>query len=520
MSVSYLSNKPGPPRIVVIGGGIAAWMSAAVLLRALERGCCEVQLVEGIATAGTARAVGTLPSFLKLCALLGIEARELMRATRATCKLGAQFRDWGRIGDRYFHGFGPCGAKLDGVSFHQHWLRLQRLGNTPDFEEYSPVATIAHAGRFAPPAPDRRSPFFWYSYAYHLDARLLTDYLRRYALQRGLGLIPGTVAAVERHAGDGSIRALRLGDGTAIEADMVIDCGADPGGPVWSAVGAKFEDWRRWLPCDRALSIPGAAPAEIPPYSCFTAAEHGWQWQIPLQDTVDCGYAYGAEFSTEAQLDAAVRRGFPGASLAQATPLRFSCGRPDQFWIGNALLLAGCAPGPLEATELHLLQSGITRFLAHFPNFTLQSDRASAREYNRLTIAEHDVVRDFLALHYSATSRDDSPFWRYCRAVDLPPSLQERIELFRHSGRLGLAEDDCFGEEGWLAVLLGQHVTPASIDPLAAAANVENIRGACQMLSTRIRTGVAGLPSHREFLARHGLLAGTPAPATPSPAAP
>jgi tryptophan halogenase len=459
--------------------------------------------------------MGTRPSFLKLCSMLGIDARELMRATQATCTLGAQFRDWGRIGEHYFHGFGPSGARLDGVPFHQHWLRLQRLGPVPTFEDYSPAAALARAGRFALPEADRRSPFFWYSYAFHLDGRQLTEYLRRYALQRGVRLIPGSAVDVERHAGDGTISALRLDDGTAIEADMLIDCSEGRSGPLWRALGTPFEDWQKWLPCDRALAIIGSGSAEIPPYSSYTAAEHGWQWQLPLRDTVESGYAYCSELSTEAQLDAAVRSVFPTASLAQATALRFSCGRPQQFWTGNALLLGAGTPGPLESMELHLLQSGITRFLAHFPNFSPESDRASAREYNRLACAEHDAVRDFLALHFIATSRDDSPFWKYCRAIEVPPSLRERIELFRHSGRLALAEDDCFGEEGWLAVLLGQHLTPASIDPLAAMADVEHIRGACQMLSTRIRTGLAAMPSHRDFLARHGLLDGTIVPAAP-----
>lgn len=187
--------------------------------------------------------------------------------------------------------------------------------------------------------------------------------------------------------------------------------------------------------------------------------------------------------------------------------MRFDGGRPDRFWIGNALLLGACRPGPLEATELQLLQSGITRFLGLFPAFTPGFDRASALEYNRLAIAEHDGVRDFLALHFIATTRDDSPFWRYCRGVEAPVTLRDRLELFRHSGRLALAEDDGFGEEGWLAVLLGQHVVPAAIDPLAAAADLESTRGALQMLSTRLHAGLAGAPAHRDFLVRHGLLA-------------
>ncbi len=488
-------------------------MTAAALTRVLEREFYEVQLLECAAAAP--QAIGTLPSFGGLCSLLGIDARELMRATRATFKLGAQFRDWGHAGDRYFRGFGPSGARLDGVPFHSHWLRLHRLGDEPGFEEYSPVAALAHAGRFALPDSDRRSPFFWYSYAYHLDGRELADYLRRYALRRGLRASAANIVDVQLHPVAGSIQALRLDDGSAIEADMVIDCTANRGGPVWRAVGARFEEWHRWLPCNRALSMPGPPSAELSPYTCFTAAEHGWRWEIPLQDGTDRGYAYSSDFSTEAQVESAWRTAFPGASPEQAVARRFSCGRPDRFWISNVLFLGACNPGPLEAVELHLLQSGITRFLGHFPGLSPESGQACAQEYNRLSSAEHDGVRDFLALHFCATSREDSPLWKHCRACEPPTSLRERLELFRHSGRLQLAENDCFGEEGWLAVLLGQHVHPTHLDPLAVAADIENTRGAFRMLSARIRSGIADRPGHRDFLAQHGLLASTPAQVRP-----
>src|SRR5258706_2834522 len=505
--MSPLSNKPAPRRFLIIGGGLAGWMSAAVLARALEREYGEIQLIETAGASGESGAVGTRPSFRKLCGLLGIEERDWMPATRATFKLGAEFRDWGRAGDGYFHGFGPCGARLEGVAFHQHWLRLQRQGNIPPFEDFAPVAALARAGRFAPPAPERRSPFHWYDYAYHFDRQQMTACLRRYALQRGVQPVAGSVVALERHPDTALISALRLADGAFIAADMVIDCSAERTGLLWRRLEVRFGDWRRWMLIGRPLSIPAAAPAEWPPHSCFTAAEHGWQWQIPMQGTVDRGYAYCSDLSTELQLEAALRAMNPDARLEEATPLHFDCGRPDRFWIGNALLLGACRPGPLEATEVELLQSGITRFLGLFPGFTPGFDRASVQEYNRLAIAEHDGVRDFLALHFIATTRDDSPFWRHCRGVEAPVTLRDRLELFRHSGRLGLAEDDGFGEEGWLAVLLGQRVIPAGIDPLAGAAGREHTRGALQMLTSRLHAGLAGAPAHRDFLARHGLLA-------------
>lgn len=106
--MSLMSQKPD--RIVVVGGGSAGWMTAAVLATGLK-GRATVELVEaediGIIGVGEA----TLPSIRNFNQSLGIDEAEFLAATHGSFKLGIRFRDWLEIGRDYFHTFGPLGVR-------------------------------------------------------------------------------------------------------------------------------------------------------------------------------------------------------------------------------------------------------------------------------------------------------------------------------------------------------------------------------------------------------------------------
>jgi tryptophan halogenase len=199
-----------------------------------------------------------------------------------------------------------------------------------------------------------------------------------------------------------------------------------------------------------------------------------------------------------------------GTARTATAPSGLLRGRPREFWVRNCVLMPGDALDPLETTALHLAQSGITRLLAHFP---VRADSPTDRgEYNRLTAEEYDRIRDLLVLHYHASARDDSPLWQRCRAMQPPDTLAQRLALFADSARLTIGEDEHCGTDGWLAVLLGQGVRPRSYDPLAEVTPAPGARDAFARMAAEMRARAAGVPLHREYLLRSGLMAPVGAP--------
>ena len=227
-----------------------------------------------------------------------------------------------------------------------------------------------------------------------------------------------------------------------------------------------YEDWDRWLPCDRALAVPCASVQGITPYTRSTASSAGWRWRIPLQHRTGNGYVYASALISEDEAARELLAGLDGEPLADPRSLRFRTGRRKVFWEKNVVAI-GLASGfmePLESTSIHLIQAGIAKLLALFPDRDF--DPLTIDEYNRIAVNETERIRDFLILHYRLTTRDDAEIWRACAATPPPDSLAQKIEHFRRYGRLVSRSADLFGPASWLAVHVGQGNAPERLDPL------------------------------------------------------
>jgi tryptophan halogenase len=490
-------------RIVIVGGGTAGWMAAALLARVLKERAAAITLVESedIGTIGVGEA--TIPPIRSFNGLLGLDEDDFMRHTRATFKLGIEFRNWGASGHRYMHPFGKYGVPMERVAFHQHWLRLRAAGDATPLADYSLSACAAYRGRFTRPVDDPRLILSSLSYAFHFDAGLYAAYLRKYAEARGVTRIEGKVLEVELRGADGFISALKIDHDRRLEADLFIDCSGFRGLLIEQALGTGYEDYTPWLPCDRAVAVPSKRVAPLTPYTRSTAHVAGWQWRIPLQHRTGNGHVYCSRFISDDEATATLLANLDGAALAEPRLLKFTTGRRRKFWNRNCIAL-GLASGflePLESTSIHLIQSGITQLAAIFPDMAF--DPADAEEYNRLQLAEFERVRDFIILHYKATQRDDAPLWRQCRDMQIPESLAWRMRLFAASGRVAFEENELFVESNWLSVLHGQGIAPRRHDPLADLLPLDEARRRFGELKALIAGTAAAMPGHEIFIATH-----------------
>jgi tryptophan halogenase len=490
-------------QIVIVGGGTAGWMTAAALAKVLK-GQYPIKLVESdeIGTVGVGEA--TIPMIQLFNRILDLDEDEFMRKTQASFKLGIEFVNWGRLGDRYIHGFGVIGQDNWTVDFHQYWLKQYQAGKAKDLEHYSiNTAACRHNKFMRKQAEMPNSPLSQIAHAFHFDASLYAKFLRGFSEDRGVERIEGKIAEVRCRDADGHVEAVQLQNGQWIEGDLFIDCSGFRALLIEGALKTGYEDWSHWLPCDRALAVPCASTQEITPYTRATARQAGWQWRIPLQHRVGNGHVYCSKYISDDEATAVLLSNLDGEPLASPRPIKFLTGKRKQAWNKNVVAI-GLASGflePLESTSIHLIQMGIGHLLTYFPSGGV--DDADRVEYNRLMALEFEWVRDFIILHYKATERTDSAFWNYCRTMDVPESLTHRMRLFESHGRVHREGNELFTKISWLQVMHGQRIRPRSYHPLADLLPEDEIQSYLEEVEQVIGACVDVMPSHAAYIAEN-----------------
>lgn len=495
--------RPTLREIVIVGGGSAGWMTAAALSSMLDPKDVSITLIESdqIGTIGVGEA--TIPDIIEFNRMLGIREDEFMKATQATFKLGIEFNDWGRKGDSYIHPFGMHGVDMRGIDFHQYWMHSRAGGNDRPIQQYSLCAVMAQRNKFTLPEPDPAAILSHVRYAYHFDATLYARFLRRYAEGRGVKRVEGKIEQVLQAPETGFISDLRLENGDTVSGEFFFDCTGFQSLLLDKTLDVPFVDWSHWLPCDTALAVPSRHSGPMTPYTRSTSKAAGWQWRIPTQQRVGNGHIFCREFLSLDEAHASLLDGLDGEALATPREIRFRTGHRREFWSKNCIAI-GLSAGflePLESTSIYLIQEGISRFIALFPSAEIP--QIVRDEYNRHMRTEFEQVRDFIILHYSATERDDTPFWRHCAAMSIPDSLQYKIDLFRTAGRVFRFEDELFTRPSWVAVLLGQHITPEAYDPIVSTLPHEDVTRSIESMRTAMEAVSLRMPTHEEFIAKY-----------------
>lgn len=487
-------------KLVIVGGGTAGWMAASLLAKLMGRQL-DIALIESddIGTVGVGEA--TIPPIQIFNSALGLNEDEFLKATMGTFKLGIQFENWGAVGDKYMHAFGPIGRQLGMVPFQHYWLRAKAEGYGGDLWDFSFNYQAGKQDRFARLKQIPNSPLEGIVHAFHFDAGLYARYLRKGAEGFGVERIEGMITDVSLDGQSGNIQSVTLKDGKVVDGDFFIDCSGFRSLLMGQALGVGYTDWTGWLPCDRAVAVPAENGPRMRPYTQSIAHAAGWQWRIPLQHRAGNGHVFCSDYMSEDEATSILLNSLEGKPLADPRTIPFRTGRREKFWHKNCICM-GLSSGflePLESTSIHLIQNSIVRFVQMFPG--LGEQPTNVDEYNQQVGFEFESIRDFIILHYNATSRTDSPFWQRCREMEIPESLQQKIELFRETGRIFRFNNELFSEAGWLQVMLGQGITPKAYHPMADGLEEAKLREYLHNLKTIIDGAVGKLPSQKDFIA-------------------
>jgi tryptophan halogenase len=502
--MAIISSKDDRIRnIVIVGGGTAGWMAAAAFSHVLKKDTCKITLIESdqIGTVGVGEA--TIPVIQKFNQMLGIDENDFIKHTQGTFKLGIQFVNWGKIGNSYMHPFGPYGMQMGHLSFFHYWLRLSATYGAIDPGEFS-IATQASAlGKFNPPSNIPNSPLSQISYAYHFDAGLYAKYLRAFAEARGVERVEGEITNVSLVPENGFIDSVELKDGSHIGGDLFVDCSGFRGLLIGGALNVGFEDWNHWLPCDSAITAPSRNVTPVPPFTRSTAHAAGWQWRIPLQHRTGNGHVYSSKYMSDEKAKEILLANIEGDVLAEPRVIRFKTGMRNKFWVKNCVAI-GLSSGflePLESTSIHLIQSSISKFIALLPNRSFSE--AEINKYNDMVAAEFIAVRDFIILHYKLSQRDDSEFWNYCRDMDVPASLNQKLDLYKASGRIFRDNNELFDDTSWFAVMQGQGLAVDAYHPLVDQIPEEEFQRIMTEIKSVIARSAQVMSSHQEYITKY-----------------
>jgi len=495
-----MMNK-GIKKVVIAGGGTAGWMVAALLSETVGK-VTDIRLVESdeIGTVGVGEA--TIPPLVQYHQLCKISEKDFMAAVQATFKLGISFENWRDVNEDYIHSFGNTGTDHWSAGFQHLWLSGHQKGIATDYGDYCLELRAAENNKFA------HLPKNGLNYAYHIDATLYAQFLRKMSEKNNARRIEGKIVKVNTDPDSGFITSLTLESGEDIEGDLFIDCTGFRGLLIEQTLHAGYEDWSHWLPCDSAVAVQTESTGPAIPYTRSIAREAGWQWRIPLQNRVGNGMVYCSRYMSDEDAREMLLANIEGKLLTEPRLIKFRPGQRLKQWSKNCVAV-GLASGflePLESTSIHLIQRNTIRMLRMFPRDRIV--QADIDEFNRQSRFDIETIRDFIILHYCVTNRHDTPFWRYCRNMEIPDSLAHRIRLFRETGRVFRIPNELFAENSWIQVMLGQGIVPEQYHPVVDVMDDEELGRFLQEIKSNVGKTVSQLPDHDAYVEQYCKAAG------------
>ena len=485
-------------RVVVVGGDSCAPGVGAFVANSLRGTDAKITLVDSLS--GYSGVASTLPLSTDFCKLLRFREPSLVAGTGATFKLGTEYSGWLQDGQRFLQSYGEHGVPIRLLPFHQYFIHHKLDGGSTHFGDYSLADAAIRNGRFSYPSPDPASWQLPYQYGLQVDTERFAGAMLQYAIAAGVEHVPTAAAGASVRADSGFIESVSLEDGTVIGGELFIDCSGERGMLIGEVLGADYQGWSGFLPCDRCVRVSIKNVFDLSPVTRIVAKAHGWSRRMQLLERADVEYFYNVEITSDA--DAAMQLAQDvGADRSAVQEYRsVRAGRRETPWRGNCIAIGRSAGDlePLEVSALSRAHSAVMRLMTLWPH--ADCDPVIADEYNRLTSREYEFARDFATLFYVLSDRNDSDFWRHCQSLTTPETLDYRLSLFRSRGRLSWDAEDIFSRDNWFSALLGLDCLPQASDPLVDLAEPALVEQLMSQLLDAIRDKVEKMPRHDVFL--------------------
>jgi 2-polyprenyl-6-methoxyphenol hydroxylase-like FAD-dependent oxidoreductase len=441
--------------IVIVGGGSAAWLSAAIISHRAPR--CRVTVVDKEIGTPIGVGEGTLLSFAPILEECGCPKEEWFSRISSTYKAGALFLDWGEEGSEIWHPF-FMSPKIEGrIDLQTAWSTHQHL----------PMKTHGVGLYDTAVLRNQVDTTIIDSYSYHVDAGKLVTYLQEKLQERpNVDFIESDVVDIERLQNN-HIECLILKNGERVYADTFVDC---TGFKSILKNDRKLETLEGRVFTNTALACQiqyEDIASEMRPYTRSQAVEHGWIWTIPTSERMGSGLVFNRDITSN---DEAIEQfvSYWGESRVDREKIRFIDWTPfytSNPWSGNVVSV-GMSSGflePLESTGLALIMRQAKDF-ANIISDGYYSDAHVSHYNNHRNLLFNDCV-DFVSAHYSKTSKNGK-FWDFVRDTYTPTeNILMNLELLKQSVREGgVNEHKIFTGTNW-TTWMGQLGYPLGKDP-------------------------------------------------------
>ncbi|WP_394172503.1 tryptophan halogenase family protein [Thalassotalea litorea] len=501
--------------ILVVGGGTAGWLSAAILakkLNAVNTDAVKITLVESPNIPILGVGEGTWPTIRTTLETLGIDEGEFMRECDATFKQGSEFVDWVRTpaeGEHssYFHPLSAVFHSSYDFNLAPYWL----LGENPGLAYDESVASQTHVCKagLAPKLITTKAYDAIQNYSYHLNANKFAKFLSDFC-QRNLG-VQHVLANVEKVNVDlkGMITSVETDTEGEIVADFFLDCTGTKGLLIGETLGVEWKKIDDVLFNDTALAmqVPYEEPdSPIATHTISTAQEAGWIWDIGLHHRRGIGYVYSSKYSTDERAEQILRQyaGKMGADQ-EIRKIPLNLGYRQKFWHKNCVAIGMSAAfiEPLEASAIFLVEAAANMLAEQFPRQRAVMPYVEEK-FNDTFRLRWDKSVDFVKLHYCISKRCDTRYWSDNRRKEsIPESLQKRLAHWKYHPPGKYDFDyayEPFVLDSYLFVLYGMEFDVELSPNQSAFAESALARMHFKRVSQTAEKLLDALPKHRELI--------------------
>ena len=488
--------------IVIVGGGSAAWLAAALLAHNTP----ELKLTVIDKEVGTPVGVGegTLLNFeiyLKRC---GFSVDEWFTAVDATYKTAILFPNWDREGNDICHPFFEPRSVAEGMPQVDAWTNCQQH----DFREYGSQFYDCNVNQ---DRVDLKQPL-----GYHVDASKLVVFIKE-KLKGKVTFIQSEMVTINRDSNE-YVKSLVLKNGQTITGDLFIDC---TGFKSLLNQAPKRVNLDSRLFCDTAIA--GHVPyldreKEMHPYVRSEAVDHGWVWNIPVRTRIGSGLVFKRSITdVEDAKDYFVKYWDNRIQKENLKVIDWTPFYNENFWHENVVSI-GLAAGfiePLESTGLVLIMEGMVCLLGRIRDHRYND--GDIELYNNVMKYYFEETIDFVSMHYAKSTRT-TPFWNYVKEHRVPSERElYYADLLKNPNKL--IPNGCkdvgsyFSGESWghWLIQLGYEVAPKKLP--ADAKTIEKLVMDTHTRNEKYRGTMS--PMHHEAIERLEALYNLPKPKAP-----